>query len=424
MEFRFEVDWKEKITVKLVDGKAEIFGSELCQGVEYGFYGGSKLAVFTYHGCILEVAGQCAVEYTAKETPMSSTLNLHLALESLREEAGRDATKKQNGPRILIVGPSDCGKTTLSRTLMNYAIRNERRPVLVDLDPNDGTLIMPTTIGAIVADRMDIEQRNGIDLTTSPPLLYSYGHHTPATNLSMFKRITEKLASLVKQKIDGDGNVRISGVIIDTSAWIDSNDVSHELLIHQMEQFEVDCVVVLGLERLSSEISSKLRERKSPVSVVSIPKSGGVVTRDKTFRRQMQIQRIREYFYGTPNNELSPYTSSVPFTEVAVRRIGETDQAPLSTLPIGSDRKYDEADLVKIDVGPVLLHTVLAVSNSDLKYNATEKDEQTLPEVNIAGFVYVSEVEEKKKRLYMLCPNPGKLPKRYLWLSSLRWAEM
>jgi polyribonucleotide 5'-hydroxyl-kinase len=98
--------------------------------------------------------------------------------------------------------------------------------------------------------------------------------------------------------------------------------------------------------------------------------------------------------------------------------------APDSALPIGAQRRVDETELLSIDIGDVLLHCILAVSNAELPYNATKADEACLPIINLAGFVYVSEVDERKKRIKLLCPNPGKLPKRYLWLGSLRWAEM
>ena len=44
--------------------------------------------------------------------------------------------------------------------------------------------------------------------------------------------------------------------------------------------------------------------------------------------------------------------------------------APSSALPIGSTSSLDDMALVKIDVGDVLLHTVLCVSNADLDHDA------------------------------------------------------
>eukprot|EP00158_Paraphelidium_tribonemae_P004141 Partr_v1_DN26594_c1_g1_i4_m3970 putative Cleavage and polyadenylation factor len=99
----------------------------------YDFYGGAKVAAFTYQGCVLEVVGNCKVEYVAKETPMNTVLNLHLALHNLRANAEDNTV----GPRSIIIGPPDCGKTTTARILASYAVRNGRHPLFVDLDPND-----------------------------------------------------------------------------------------------------------------------------------------------------------------------------------------------------------------------------------------------------------------------------------------------
>ena len=47
-----------------------------------------------------------------------------------------------------------------------------------------------------------------------------------------------------------------------------------------------------------------------------------VVDRDNAFRRQLQMRKIREYFYGTPKCELSPYSTIVNFHDFSVYRVG------------------------------------------------------------------------------------------------------
>ena len=131
-EFRFEVDIKNILTVKLLEGRAELFGTELALDVEYQFTA-KKLAIYTFHGCKIESSGNNISEYIGKETPMSSIINVHFALQKLREDA---VYKDIVGPRVMIVGPSDVGKTALAKILVNYAARNRNFPVLCDLDPN------------------------------------------------------------------------------------------------------------------------------------------------------------------------------------------------------------------------------------------------------------------------------------------------
>lgn len=94
------------------------------------------MAIFTYHGCVLIVKGEMDVHYIAKVTPMVQYLNAHTALEQLRV----DADKKQDvGPIVMVVGPTDVGKSTVCRILLNYAVRQGRRPIYVDLDVGQET---------------------------------------------------------------------------------------------------------------------------------------------------------------------------------------------------------------------------------------------------------------------------------------------
>lgn len=51
----------------------------------------------------------------------------------------------------MIVGPGDVGKSTLTRILLNYAVRMGRRPIYVDLDVGQGQISIPGTIGMIIA---------------------------------------------------------------------------------------------------------------------------------------------------------------------------------------------------------------------------------------------------------------------------------
>ncbi|KAK8775595.1 hypothetical protein V5799_031063 [Amblyomma americanum] len=55
-ELRFEVEGKEKVTIELKSGLAEIFGVELVKNKKFTFGPGAKVAVFTWHGCTLEIS--------------------------------------------------------------------------------------------------------------------------------------------------------------------------------------------------------------------------------------------------------------------------------------------------------------------------------------------------------------------------------
>lgn len=77
-------------------------------------------------------------------------LNCHASLEQLRVKSEKENIR---GPVTMIVGPTDVGKSTLSRILLNYSARMNalgRRPIYVDLDPGQGQISVPGTIGLYI----------------------------------------------------------------------------------------------------------------------------------------------------------------------------------------------------------------------------------------------------------------------------------
>ena len=60
------------------------------------------------------------VDCCCQETPMLVYLNTHAALEQLRTAAEQNSAR---GPIVMLVGPTDVGKSTVCRLLLNYAVR-------------------------------------------------------------------------------------------------------------------------------------------------------------------------------------------------------------------------------------------------------------------------------------------------------------
>ena len=85
----------------------------------------------------------------SKDHPMIMYLQIHASLEKIRKLADESSASKKpeeqwsNGPITMIVGPTDVGKSTLCRLLLNYGVRMGRRPVFVDLDVGQGSISLP-----------------------------------------------------------------------------------------------------------------------------------------------------------------------------------------------------------------------------------------------------------------------------------------
>ena len=227
--------------MQLLSGTAELFGTEIPIKQAYTFTG-TKAAIYTWHGCRIEVVGDCQVEYVAEETPMMIYANLHFALENLRDKAkleGRD------GPRVLVVGSENSGKTSLVKTLTAYATKVGRQPVVVNLDPKEGMLSVPGTLSATTfTSVMDVENGWGSSPTNGPsqvpvklPLVYPMGLANPEEKAMIYKPVVTRLALSVMNRLQDDGEAKETGVIIDTPGVISQGKSGYEIIQHIVSEF-------------------------------------------------------------------------------------------------------------------------------------------------------------------------------------------
>ncbi|KAL9112222.1 MAG: hypothetical protein Q9187_007802, partial [Circinaria calcarea] len=330
-EWRFEVSYGSTVEVKLLSGTAELYGTELALNQVYSFHG-CKSAIYTWHGCRIEVTGQCQVDYIAEETPMISYVNTHFALEDLRQLALENNVL---GPRVLVVGPDNAGKTTLVKILASYATRAGRQPIIVNTDPKESLLSVPGTLSTIVLDSIvDVEEGWGTSPTNGPsqipvklPLVYYYGLEDPEARPDFFKPIVSRLALSVMNRMEDDNKAKQAGCIVDTSGSISQGKGGYDIINHAVAEFSINLLIVLGSERLYNDMSRRFSKQGAGsnglVSVVKLDKSGGCVDRDAQYLQQFRQGQIREYFFGDARNALSPHTQQLDFGEATIYRVSE-----------------------------------------------------------------------------------------------------
>lgn len=403
-ELRFEVEAGSSVQLELLSGKAEMFGSELATGRKYNFGTGSKLAVFTWHGCHIKLTGGTEVAYISKETPMAVYLNVHVALDQLRQQSEKESSR---GPRLMIVGPSDVGKSTLCSMLLNYGVRMGRSPLLVDLDVGQGQVSIPGTIGAYVVERTaDVEE----GFSQNAPLVFHFGHTTPSKNLTLYNLLVSRVADVVNEKCDKFKKVNYSGVIVNTGGWVRGS--GYDSLKHAAGSFEVDVIAVLDQERLYNEMK---RDMPDFVKVIMLPKSGGVVERNQNARSDARDAKVREYFYG-PKNMLFPHTFELKCSDIKIYKIG-APALPDSCLPLGMKAQDTKTKLVPLQPSTSLLHHVYSISNA----NSTEEN---ILETNVIGFVVFTEYNQEKQSFTVLSPAPHPLPKHILLQTDIQFMDI
>ena len=442
-------------------GAAEIFGTELALGNTYTFTA-TKAAIYTWNGCSLEVSGDpLQSEYTAEETPMSEYINVHFALEELRERAR--VTGKE-GPRVLILGPESAGKTSLAKILTGYATRSGRSPVVVNLDVKEGMMSIPGTLSATVFKTlMDVEEGWGTAPMSGPngaipvklPLVYFFGSSQPEEKEGkVYKSQINRLALAIAGRLAQDPEARESGLIIDTPGSLttskagsnNTTNTSYSIIQDTVSEFGVSIILCLGSERLYSNMvkifdNQPIASTQETISVIKLARSGGCVDRDPTYMTALRAAQIKTYFYGNPRLSngvtLQPRHQQVDFSTLTVwRRVGTT-QDPLSLssssaqldgyddedsfLPGGADDDQDysppTATKVALPSGqifermtspvPAMRSSVLAVMNCD-----GEAEQDVIRDSSVMGFLYVTDTDEVRGRISLLSPVAGRVPSR------------
>lgn len=524
-ELRLEVPaFVTNCTATLKSGSAELFGAELplCSSSSSNtamsdtryvrLCPNTKVAIYTWHGCTIDVTNvnKLDIAYVSDETSANvAYVNTHAQLEAMRDEAYTTAASADNdngqrrgggtaaggggtGPRVLLVGPADSGKTSLARALLAYAIKLGRAPLLVDIDASQNMLSVPGTLAAL-APTPDMITANGFASpvimtgpssssssssggggggTTTQPIVLWYGSQDITSHPDLYKSQITKLGSLINNRLSYDVDMNASGIIVNTSGTIE--DVGYHYLLHAIDEFHINVVLVLGHDRLYSMLGTHFKNKlannnnyyddmmggvvegsaattTAPVAVsaapppklIKLPRSGGVSERDSTFRRISRSSCIKRYFYGGDTTTtttaapmgsrlFSPCLLEIKLSNVSIHQITNISLSS-ALLAIGAKQSTDPIQLITLsnsDITTKQQHALLGVCHP----GAVEKYESSIAAggggsardlwlSGVAGFVVVEKVNVDAGTISLLCPCAGCLPSSHLLIGDVYWME-
>lgn len=169
--------------------------------------------------------------------------------------------------------------------------------------------------------------------------------------------------------------------------------------------------VYTELRRYGCDLSLQGLQTSIQPEFVKVSKSGGVVTRQPQYRKTARVSRVKEYFYGV-KEDLNPPSVTMRMDQLQIYKVGGGPKAPQSALPIGATAVADPLRIAPVTSCSELLRCLVAVSHA-------QAPEQLLSS-NVAGFLYVTDVDVKQNTITFLAPCPGPLPGKYLMTGSFQ----
>lgn len=150
---------------------------------------------------------------------------------------------KQRKKRIIIIGSTDSGKSTLALYLANRFINIGLRPLLVDADIGQGDLAPPTCIGATIMNTQNIE----LD-TLKTDCMTFVGNTQPTGYENRIILNIVKTLNILKKKY----NVSI----INTDGYIKGNGMLYK--INLLKKIQPDCIIFLRDKLMDQRLSNHL----------------------------------------------------------------------------------------------------------------------------------------------------------------------
>ena len=189
---------------------------------------------------------------------------------------------------ILVVGPTDSGKTTLSTYIVNHAIKEGLRPGVIDADIGQGDIAPPCAIGCGVV------QGQILDLTEVTSNFYGFvGSINPAGYEGLIARSVRLLLNKLTKRKNPYG---VNLVVINTDGYVAGKGLGGKIAI--ANKVQPDIIICLG-ENASDfclQIRSKIRLEKLPRLLnAKAPASNNPILKLKTERARRRLNRFQRH---------------------------------------------------------------------------------------------------------------------------------
>lgn len=200
-EFRVVYSFARNVFLRLIDGAAEISGAQITYSLYQLPADLKSLSLYTRSGCVLQLISEPEtlkeLRYYCQpddEGYFNQLFALNAILEAHRQHS---FTNLLPGPRVLVIGSESAGKMTLIRTLINYAVKNQWRPIFADMDPFESTITPLASVSATtIVDFMPYSFEDATKLS------YFFGYDSLKDGFEIYAKQIKCLNAQISKKID------------------------------------------------------------------------------------------------------------------------------------------------------------------------------------------------------------------------------
>jgi polynucleotide 5'-hydroxyl-kinase GRC3/NOL9 len=189
---------------------------------------------------------------------------------------------KTNRNKIIIIGPSDAGKSTLTLFIANKLINKGFKPLIIDSDIGQGELAPPTCIGSTIMSKQTI------DLTRVKPHYINFiGSIQP---IGYESRIINCIIRSF-DKLNKNNHI----TLINTDGYV--SDVEKNYKIDLIKKIEPDCIICMGENGQTIDLFNTIKEKFSDNSNLKI------------IQGQSSIKETRKSIYDRREKRLIKYSN-------------------------------------------------------------------------------------------------------------------
>lgn len=355
-ELRIELNFSPNIRLRFHSGSGFLLGMELSAPFIYKFPRYLKSSyLYTPGGCSLDLIcpEDFKLDYYCHEDESRRNIQLFNFAEIL--ECNRQSSLSQLcfGPRVLILGDSCSGKSTILSVLGNQAVTRNWNPLFLNLDPCGSSADFPGIVSVKSLSNFWHQQQ-----PNSERLSYFFGADELEKRTDLYLEVVRSLMLGVEEVLDKDletfrddfQNMNFlkskspkkgafcSGMLIDTPTSV--RDFDNYQLKRFIDSVNPDYMLLIHSDKLKGKLQKIYQNSKA---IMALELSGGVSRISLHERNTLVSNKLQDFFYSDWAVFLR---DSVKFEKVSLYKVDSLESLPLSYV---DNQGNNQLKLTKID---------------------------------------------------------------------------